>query len=221
MAKRGMRDLVMVLPGITGSVLAERRGAKWTPLWDLSGGAVWQYLKSRGDSLQSLALDTHDPRTIVAPGSIAATGLIDGFHGVFGLGRIDGYADMINEISNRFSVTVGRWDDDEPANLVPFPYDWRLSGRTSADRLEQAVKRKLTAWRDREEDPEANVILIAHSMSGLVARYWLEVLGGWERCRALVTFGTPFQGTLDAVGYVANGYKKALVDLGDVLRSCP
>ena len=221
MAKHRMRDLVMVLPGITGSVLSERHGTKWEPLWDLSGGAVWQYLKSRGDSLQSLALDTHDPRTVVPPGSIDATGLVDGFHGVFGLAKIDGYGDMINEISNRFSVTVGRWDDDAPANLVPFPYDWRLSGRTSADRLDKAIGSKLNAWRDSEKDPGAKVILIAHSMGGLVARYWLEVLGGWDRCRALVTFGTPFQGSLDAVGYVANGYKKALVDLGDVLRSCP
>jgi pimeloyl-ACP methyl ester carboxylesterase len=221
MAKHRMRDLVVVLPGITGSVLSERRGTEWTPLWNLSGGAVWQYLKSHGGSLQSLALDAHDPRTVVPVGSIDATGLISGFHGVFGLAKIDGYADMINEISKRFDVTVGRWDDDQPANLVPFPYDWRLSSRTSADRLEKVVTRKLDAWRSSENDPEAKVILLAHSMGGLVARYWLEVLGGWERCRALVTFGTPFQGSLDSVGYVANGYKKAFIDLGDVLRSCP
>lgn len=65
------------------------------------------------------------------------------------------------------------------------------------------------------------MILIAHSMGGLVARYWLEVLGGWRSCRALITLGTPFQGSLDAVGYVANGYKKSFGDLNDVVRSCP
>jgi hypothetical protein len=35
-------------------------------------------------------------------------------------------------------------------------------------------------------------------MGGLVARYYLEVLGGWEKCRALFTFGTPHRGSLNA-----------------------
>jgi hypothetical protein len=60
-------------------------------------------------------------------------------------------------------------------------------------------------------------------MGGLVARYYLEVLDGenWRQCRALVTFGTPYWGAVDAINYVANGYKKKLIDLTDVIRSFP
>lgn len=42
-------------------------------------------------------------------------------------------------------------------------------------------------------------------MGGLVAKYYLDVLCGWEHCRALITFGTPFRGTLAALDVLANG----------------
>ena len=221
MAKHRMRDVVVVLPGITGSALSEVNGARTTPIWNLSGGAMWQFLRSRGGSLETLRVDTHDPRHAPPSGCIVATGLVAGFHGVFGLTKIDGYGEMLDEINRRFDLTVGRWDDNKPANLLPFPYDWRLSNRVAAAALNTVLTTKLRAWRDAIDEPDAKVIVVAHSMGGLVARYWLEVLGGWKQCRALVTFGTPFQGSVDAVGYVANGYKKAFVNLTDVLRSCP
>ena len=62
MGKHRMRDVVVVLPGITGSVLTDGQGTQRTPVWNLSGGALWQFLKSRGDALQSLRLAVHDPR---------------------------------------------------------------------------------------------------------------------------------------------------------------
>jgi hypothetical protein len=58
-------------------------------------------------------------------------------------------------------------------------------------------------------------------MGGLVARYYLEVLEGWRDCRALFTFGTPYRGSLNALDFLANGYKKAFVNLSDVMRSFP
>lgn len=57
-----------------------------------------------------------------------------------------------------------------------------------------------------------------------MARHFLEVLGGWEDTRALVTFGTPYRGAVNALNFIANGFKKTLgpiplVDLSEVLRS--
>ncbi|HJW12276.1 MAG TPA: hypothetical protein VJ598_10840, partial [Albitalea sp.] len=111
-------------------------------------------------------------------------------------------------------------------NLIPFAYDWRLSNRVAAQALKALVDRRLAAYRRATNNPLAKVILIAHSMGGLVSRYWLEVLGGWHDCRALVTFGTPYRGSLDALNYLANGFKKekfsiTLLDLSEVVRSCP
>jgi hypothetical protein len=58
-------------------------------------------------------------------------------------------------------------------------------------------------------------------MGGLVSRYYLEVLGGWRDTRTLITFGTPYRGSLNAVDFLALGFKKffGLVDLTDVMRS--
>jgi hypothetical protein len=60
-------------------------------------------------------------------------------------------------------------------------------------------------------------------MGGLVSRYYLEVLGGWRDARALVTFGTPYRGSLNALNNLGNGMGKlfGLVDLSALVRSFP
>jgi pimeloyl-ACP methyl ester carboxylesterase len=216
-----MRDLIVVLPGITGSVLSAPHGADRTAVWDCSGSALWRYVRSHGESLDSLMVPSHDPRGAPPATAVQATGLVQGFHGVFGLAKIDGYQALYETLRERFAVTEGSWVEDRPANLIAYPYDWRLSNRAAAHAFEAGIQRRLAAWREHTGEPEAKVILIAHSMGGLVARYWLEVLGGWRECRALITFGTPFRGSVDALGYLANGYKKSFVDLTRLLLSCP
>jgi hypothetical protein len=66
------------------------------------------------------------------------------------------------------------------------------------------------------------VIFIAHSMGGLVARYYLEVLGGWKdgTTRALITFGTPFRGSLNALSNLANGIRLGPVPLAPITDVC-
>jgi hypothetical protein len=56
-----------------------------------------------------------------------------------------------------------------------------------------------------------------------VSRYYLEVLGGWRKTRRLVTFGTPYRGSLNAVDFVVNGFSRffGLVNLTDMLCSFP
>ena len=61
-------------------------------------------------------------------------------------------------------------------------------------------------------------------MGGLVARWYLECLGGWQDTRALITFGTPHRGSLNAVDFLVNGFVKKLgplkvADLSRLLRS--
>jgi len=95
-----MCDLVVVLPDITGSVLTKDGGDLWAP----SGEALWQYVVTRGRSLDALRLPPHDPNVPPENGIIAA-GLVPDFHGVFGLARI------IHEhfCCNRRSLTQARW----------------------------------------------------------------------------------------------------------------
>jgi alpha-beta hydrolase superfamily lysophospholipase len=76
-------------------------------------------------------------------------------------------------------------------NLFPFPYDWRRDSRVSARHLHGLCQQWLTSWRESSGNPDAKVISLVHSMGGLIARYHLEVMGGWKDARALISFGTP------------------------------
>ena len=79
-----MRDLVIVLPGITGSVLAHTAGTNSpVDIWAPSGEALWQGLKSLGDSVQRLKVPAHDPRHTPPTTDFTATRVVKTFHGVF------------------------------------------------------------------------------------------------------------------------------------------
>jgi len=124
-------------------------------------------------------------------------------------------------VADAFDVVPGSIQHARPANFIEFPYDWRLDNRVNARRLADLVKDRLPRWREHSHNPNARVIFLAHSMGGLVARYYLEVLAGWRDCRALVTFGTPYRGSLNALNFLANGYKRLFLDLSEVMRSFP
>jgi hypothetical protein len=55
-SKTRMEDVVVILPGITGSVL-QKDGKD---IWALSGQALWQALRSMGNSLELLRLEEDD-----------------------------------------------------------------------------------------------------------------------------------------------------------------
>jgi hypothetical protein len=84
---------------------------------------------------------------------------------------------------------------------------------------------RLEKWRSVPANAAARLVLIGHSMGGLISRYFLECLGGWREARTLITLGTPHSGSLNAVDFLVNGMKKGVgplgVDLSPMLRSMP
>ena len=95
-----------------------------------------------------------------------------------------------------------------------FPYDWRQDNVEQAKRLEELID----AIRKDYGDPELRVDIVAHSMGGLIARYYLRFgpidvldgmpslisLYGTKRVRKLILLGTPNFGTVSALhGYFA------------------
>jgi len=63
-------------------------------------------------------------------------------------------------------------------------------------------------------------------MGGLVARYFLEVLGGWRHTKMLVSLGTPYRGSVKALDFLANGIRRTLgsltlIDLTKLAQSLP
>ena len=230
MPKPPMRDVVILLPGIMGSVL-QKEGRD---VWALSGQAVWGALTNLSDTLRSLELNVPDPapekleamlaanpRALDDLGDgIRATRLLQDVHLIPGLWKIDGYTATKNQILNDFQITEGTLEDPKAANFFEFPYDWRRDIRISAHRLKQLIDIKLKIWRDFSGADDAKVILVAHSLGGLVCRHYIEMLEGWTDTKMLLTFGTPYRGSLNALSFVGNGFKQSFLDFTQIVRSC-
>jgi pimeloyl-ACP methyl ester carboxylesterase len=205
-----MPDVIVLLPGITGSVLSNANGKE---VWSLSVGAIWRLIGSRGGSIEDLKLAADGD-----PGGVTAPRLFPGATIVPGLIKIDGYAHIENYLVTQLGLVAGK-------NYFPFPYDWRLDNRVNAGRLERLALDWLKAWRAESGAADAKLVLIGHSMGGIVARYFLECLGGWESTRTLITLGTPHRGSLNAVDFLVHGLKKGIgplgLDLSPLLSSFP
>jgi pimeloyl-ACP methyl ester carboxylesterase len=219
MAKSLMNDMIILLPGISGSVL-QRDGRD---VWNLSGRVLFSAAWSLGGSVRSLTLDASkdDLDAEFAPDGIRATALIDDAHLVPGLCKVDGYTQLFETLFESFDLDEVGPDDETAGNLVRFPYDWRRDVRATARRLKRVVDRKLALWRANGGTKDSRVILVAHSMGGLVSQYYLEALEGWPDCRALITFGTPYRGSVKAVDFLTRGLKMLGMDLSSTLRSFP
>lgn len=213
--KIDLKDLIVIIPGILGSVL-EKDGQE---IWAVSGQGMRNLILGSSN----LKLGQDDPIKEDLGDGIKATRLIEDVQIVPGFFKIDGYTQTTKLITDNFSnVTKGniyKDPEDKAANLYHFPYDWRRDNRASARILQKLINQRLKCWREHSGNPNAKVIILAHSMGGLVSRYYLEVLGGWQDCKALFTFGTPYRGSVNAINFLANGYKKLFIDLTEVMRS--
>lgn len=212
MPRKAMRDVIVLLPGITGSVL-QKDGKD---VWAVSGGSVLNAVLSLGDDIRELAL-TEDPPDVDDLGDgVTAPRVFHDIHLIPGLWKIDGYTKVVNRIKTTFDVTPGE-------NFFEFPYDWRRDNRVAARKLARESRAWLKAWRARSGNEDAKLILVGHSMGGIVSRYFLECLDGWRDTRLLVTFGTPYRGSLKGLGFLVNGFEKKLgpfsLDLSKLLRS--
>jgi hypothetical protein len=176
-------DLIVVVPGILGSVL-ERDGKEF---WNHSLAAMRRGLPPRR-AARALSLHT--------PGTVRATGLISGLHVLPGLWGIDGYRSLL--------ARLGRIGE-----VLPFPYDWRLSNAVNAGKLKDAVEARLC--------PGQKAAYVCHSMGGLLTRYYLEVLGGRDTARRLITLGTPHKAAAALTLGLASGARSRLGLAGLVL----
>jgi pimeloyl-ACP methyl ester carboxylesterase len=152
------REVVVVLPGIMGSVL-ERKGQLVWPgeLKDL----IFGYRR-----LNDLMSDDLVPTGVIRSVSISRQ-----------------YAALF-ETLEQFGFR------EQDGSLVPFAYDWRRSNIVSAAAL---------AHRLDQLPGDVDIILLGHSMGGLVARHYLEsgrfnARRAFQQVKALITLGTPHRG---------------------------
>jgi pimeloyl-ACP methyl ester carboxylesterase len=213
-----MRDVIVVLPGILGSILVK----DGQEVWGISGKSVVANLISFGRAVKGLKLEPgighEDPKDgVSAPRVLPRLYMIPTFW------KADGYGRLTERLSRRFTLTPAT--DSRPGSMIEFPYDWRLSNQFNAQRLAGVVVPHLERWRHHTQNHDAKLILISHSMGGLIARWFLEKLGGREVTRTLITIGTPYQGSLNALSALVNGVFVGLGRLGiavdELVRSFP
>jgi pimeloyl-ACP methyl ester carboxylesterase len=207
-----MGDVIVMLPGITGSVLQKDGKDVWAP----TAGAVMHALFSLGRNIKGLALKDDPPDVDDLGDGVVATRVMPDIHLIPGLWKIDGYSKLKSYVLKNFDVKVGE-------NLFEFAYDWRRDNRVSARKLQHSAEGWLNAWRESSGNKDAKLILVGHSMGGIISRYYLECLDGWPDTRTLVTFGTPYRGSLKAISTLSNGMEKKIgplsLDLTTMARS--
>jgi hypothetical protein len=92
---------------------------------------------------------------------------------------------------------IGYLLEPRKADVRIFPYDWRLSCAHNASRLARQIKQWW--WQGRTPSrvhPTCKVVIVAHSLGGLIARYLIESdsMRGYDYIRQLITIGTPHMG---------------------------
>ncbi|NMO53417.1 hypothetical protein HH310_19780 [Actinoplanes sp. TBRC 11911] len=193
------RDAVLVLPGIMGSELVDVESGDI--LWGLSPKMYARFWTS-AEGIRRLHL-TDEERDGTC-GRVRATRTLRFPSASPGLGGFEPYTALVKRI---------REQSPHPDSVAEFPYDWRLSVPTSAIRLAAAAEEHLRRWRQHPQGSrDAALVLVAHSMGGLIARYFTERLGGRDIVGQTIALGTPFNGAVKAV-YLLNSGRGAPVPL--------
>ncbi|MGQ0428739.1 MAG: esterase/lipase family protein [Gammaproteobacteria bacterium] len=203
---------VVVVPGVLGSRLVARD----------TGREVWPGSTTRllTSSYRELAL-TIDPATLEPlDDGLIPSGLFDA-----AAGR-DFYRSVLHALEQAGGYQPGRpgvQEQDGIPRYYPFPYDWRQDNVATVRRLDALIEQ----IRRDYGDPRLRVDVIAHSMGGLILRYYerygtadglddnmFPVTGaGAMKLRRVVLLGTPNQGSVTAVHSFLNGYRVGLASL--------
>jgi hypothetical protein len=182
------RPPVIVMPGVGGSEFTVRSGFRLS----VNNGHGGSYTRDYGagekvwvNTAQAIALGSDDyfdvlklnadGVTPVAP----ALQISDIYHSA--------YDDLIGYLQ-RQGYVLG-------TDLWIFPYDWRASIESSSTQLDALITRALIRANGGRTDSTTwtvrRVNLVAHSMGGLVGRFYISNATRASRVDQLITFGTP------------------------------
>jgi pimeloyl-ACP methyl ester carboxylesterase len=187
-------DAIVFLPGIMGSELRDRDG---TLIWGLQPSLLFRNRRLR-DVIGRLAFHDGEGDGVIAGGPVRFPGWLPMLDG------IEPYEKMVKALR---AIAL------RPDAVLTFGYDWRRSVEYNAAQLRGAVIEHLMAWQEQlagidptergRDDPR--VTFVCHSMGGIVARWFATFLDTDQVTRRIITFGTPFAGSVKAVRLVASG----------------
>lgn len=214
-AQKAGRPALVGIPGLMGSEIVQ----------PTSGEVFWGRLSGlfKGSADMRLAL----PLTEGSGPSLEPTTSIRQ------VGGMDVYAGIMDTLTGTGGYTLATLSSPAPpAPLYEFAYDWRLGCEDNAARLAAFV----ASVRRSQGDPRIKVDLVAHSMGGLIARYFILYGGcnvldspgpaptdeGAPAVRKLVMLGTPNSGSARAVLALLRGRRVGLARIPpDLLATMP
>ena len=181
--KRGFGVDELAADAAPGATSAVRRPVVVIP--GFAGSNLWrgseQIWPTRMALTQSDLLSIHQP--------LEARGLVNEVVVVPNLIKQDRYNSLTGYLKESLHYEEGK-------DLLEFGYDFRQDNRLSARCLAAAID----AW-----DVRGPITLIAHSMGCLLARYYLECLGGGSRVERVIFLGGPHAGAPYAFASLLQG----------------
>lgn len=203
---------VIIVPGILGSRIAEKKNDK--EVWI---GPITRVLFSDFEELRlKIDPDTLEP---IEPDQYV-TGITDEVAGQ------DFYGSIIRTLRDAAGYEEGipgQAASEGERRYYVFAYDWRRDNVESARKLSQLIK----IIRKDYNDPDLKVDIIAHSMGGLVTRYYLRygeldvldrndfpvTLEGAKTVRRVVLLGTPNLGSVNSIRTFIRGFEVGLTKI--------
>ncbi len=169
------------------------------------------------DEYRHLALDI-DPETLeIKPNIYEAYQLAGDIIGKDFYGNI---IKTLTEYGGYTSVELGQKINPNQKNLYTFVYDWRQDNVVSASKLADMVDQ----IRQDYDNPDLKVDIVAHSMGGLITRYFMRYgrvdvtndnefpvnMYGGERVRRVILLGTPNLGSVKMMNGFISGIQLGL-----------
>lgn len=207
-ASRLQRNPIILIHGFLGSKLRDARTHE--SVW---GGVMNAIKRGRSDGL-GLPIDSLDlarDRDDLVPYALVES--------VVGL-RF--YSTLLESLRDVGGYRQGDIENPKPGDtLFIYNYDWRRDNVESAIGLGRAIER----IKDRRQAPDMRFDIVAHSMGGLVAQYYLgfgarDVIGqggpymaswaGASDIGRLILIGTPLRGTMSAFRILNTGFSRAM-----------
>src|SRR5215210_4535055 len=200
---------IIIVPGMLGSRLVNRR----------TGAKVWPRAHPKEDELSlPTSPDLKKNRDDVVAADVVETAKLG-----FPIPEIKVYEELTETLATHAGYKRGDIDNPPPGGdrdtFYLFAYDWRRDNVETA----QLLAEKIARLKQRLGRPDLRFNLIAHSMGGLVARYYMmyggeDVLGragakvtwaGAPSIDKLVLVGVPNEGTMEAVRALVEGFPVA------------
>lgn len=202
------RNPVIVIPGVLGSQLVNRH----------TGEKVWPTIGDAKDD--TLALPITAPLLAENTDNLIASEILETAR--FGrlIPEISVYDKLIEALEKfggyrRGNLTAPEAGGDQDTYYV-FAYDWRRDNVESA----RLLARSIAVCKEKLGAPDLRFDIIAHSMGGLVARYYAMYgdrdvnetgmpqpdWSGAHNLNRLILMGTPNAGSLDAFRTLVLGY---------------